>query len=299
MAFDYEKIVPREKTIIFNSRMAASSRTLFQIVREFFGPHFLLHQIEFGGNLCWNGFRPAEVGDEDRGWIRIESGLSAKAPEERLYRLLDLPPIEVGSVSIRSLSPVASRVLIRTNYTPEALSFLFNGLAKYLIWVVNGEDAREAWSREVSREYIKPAPQIDAREIPLLEAPREATEQIRNVDRPSTGQTKVQKSKRRAKRRKTRKRPRAAQMSARRRAKQKIYVPTNPIFFERYRKMWRIIRQTRREYLHPANKHMEERPNPTIDDLREAIGEKLGFKPSGKTVERVILARSHGLLKKR
>jgi hypothetical protein len=164
--------------------------------------------------------------------------------------------------------------------------------------VVNGEDAREAWSRAVLGNHIKLVSQIDAGEIPLLEATHEATEQVRNVDSPPTGQTKVQKPKKRAKRRKTRKRPRAAKVSASKSAKQKIYVPTTPRVFERWRKMWGIIKKTRREYLHPPNKLMEVRPNPTIDDLREAISEKLRFKPSGKTVERVILAGSNGLLKR-
>lgn len=300
MSFDFEKFVPREKAIIFDDRVAASSGTLFQIVREFFEPQFLIHQIEYGENLCWSGFRPTQVGDEERGWIRIESSLGVKTPGEPVYHFFDIPHIDVGSISIRFLSPIASRVLIRTNYTPEALSFLFNGLAKYLVWVVNGEDAREAWSRAVSRDYIQPAPQTDAREILLLEAPSAATEQIRDTDRPSTTGTKtVRKTKSRSKRKKTRKRKRTAKVSARKNAKQKIYVPSNDYYFERYRKMWSIIKKTRREYLHPANKEMEVRPNPTIDDLREAIGERLTFRPSGKTVERVILAGSNGLLRPR
>lgn len=295
---DYERFVLRERAIIFNDRIAASSHAVFQIVREFFDPRFLLHQVEFDGNLCWMGFRPEQTGDEDRGWIKIESGLGAKAPEDRLYRLLDIPPIEVGSVSIRSLSPVASRVLIRSDCTPEALSNLFNGLAQYLVWVVDGEDARVAWSRAVSGDNIKLVRQIDSREIPLLKAPSKATEQIRNLNRPSTGQTPVQKSKKRTKRRKTRERPRAAKESDGQRAKHRIYLPTNPSVLEKWRKMWRIIRRIQREYLKRFNSAEGERPNPTLDELRDAIAARFSHKPSEKTVRRVIQAGSNRLLSK-
>ncbi len=299
MPFDYEKFVPREKAIIFDDRLAASSSTVFQIVHEFFEPHFLMHQIEFGDDLCWMGFHTTRTGDENRGWVRIESGLGVKSPYEQSFHLLNIPLIEVGGVSIRSLSPVASRVLIRTNHTPEALSFLFHGLAKYLVWVVNGEDAREAWSRAVTREYIKTVPQIDAGAVSLQQVPPEASDQTQNVERPLIVQTAVQKPKQKAKLRTTRKRRRGTKASSNQRVRQKIFAPANPSIFERYRKMWRVVRRTQNAYLHSANYHEETRPNPTYDELRAAIAERLGFKPSEKTVRRVIQAGTAGLLKKK
>ncbi|MBI5034076.1 MAG: hypothetical protein HZB51_26440 [Chloroflexi bacterium] len=299
MDFGFEKSVPREKAIIFNDRMAVSSRALFQIVREFFEPRFLMHQIDFGDNRCWMGFRTTQTGNEDQGWIKIESGLGVKEPGGDESKLLDFPPITVGSVSIRSLSPIASRVLIRTDYTPVVLSSLFNALAQYLKWVVNGEESHEAWSRAVSGARIMVVSQIDASEVPLLEAPSAATAKTKDIGRPSNEHTTSQKPKRKSYRRKTRKRRRTAKKSIRPHAKKKIFVPKRDYALERYRKMWRIICRTQRAYLHLPNGEEERKPNPTYDDLREAIEEKLRHKPSEKTVRRVILAGTNGLLKKR
>ena len=300
MTFDFEKYVPGEKTILLSDRLTASSRTLFQIVREFFEPHFLLHQIEFGEGLCWIGFRPIQTGNEEIGWVRIESSLGVKEAESRRYVPLDIPRVAVGSVSIRSLSPIASRVLVRTNYTPEVLSFLFKGLVQYLIWVVNGEEAHEAWSRAVSDAQIKVVLQMDARETPfLLEAPSEATDHIPGAFPLPADQKMIRKTKPHNHRRASRKQQSGNLVSAHRRAKQRIYVPLNPIVLERWRKMRRIIRQTQRAYQKLKNDDLGWKPNPTLDELREAIAEKLGKKPSEKTVTRVIQADNAGLLKKK
>jgi hypothetical protein len=63
--------------------------------------------------------------------------------------------------------------------------------------------------------------------------------------------------------------------------------------------MWQIICQTRRAYLNPKNDEKERRPNPTIDELREAIEAKLDQDYCERTVRRVIRAGNAGLLKKR
>ena len=300
MTFDFAKHVPREKAILFSDRLAASSHTLFQIVREFFDPHFLIHQIEFGENHCWTGFRPIQTGNEEYGWIRIESSLGVKDAESQRFVPLDIPRVAVGSVSIRSLSPIASRVLVRTDYTPEVLSFLFKGLVQYLIWVVNGEEAHEAWSRAVSDAQIKVVPQIDPRETPfLLEGPSDATTHVQSAVPLPIDQKMIRKTKTQNHRGASRKKQKKSHGSVPRRKTKKILVPKGDDALERWRKMRRIIRQTQRAYQKLKSDDLGWKPNPTLDELREAIAEKLGKKPSEKTVRRVIQAGNAGLLKKK
>ncbi len=284
MTKDIEQIVPRQRFVVFSGRVEANSHTLSRIVHEFFNSMLRMHRLEFGENLCWMGFHASQIGDDERGWVRIDSHLGARVPGEQVYSVLDLPPTDVGSVSIRALSPVASRVLVRINYTPDVLSNLFAGLVQYIMWVVNGEEPADASSIVPSAENINQIVPPDTPPVPLPATPRV---QVQIADESShTLRTKRKKKKNGAKS----KGRRSAKSRLNQGAETVAYVPKNEAALAKWHKMWRIIRRTRREYVDEFNEAEGEKPNPTTDDLRDAIARELGFKPSEKTVQRVIRA---------
>ncbi len=295
MGLGLEQEVPRKRLVIFSGRLEVSSGNLLQIVREFFGAPVLLHQVKFGDQFCWMGFRPREIDDLDHRYVRIESGLGIRTGEDGTFQLVDVPPIDVGFVSVRSLSPVASRVLIRINYTPDVLVDFFQQLTEYILTAVNGEEYAQAWSRRFLHPEIKVIGSADPMSLTRPEGQLSTHELAAGQPAPATTTAESLKKPTGAKK--------AKRQSSKRRAagkatKPKICLPSNPLIREQWRKMWRIIRQAQRAYTNPPNDTEEERPNPTYDDFRQAIKERLNLKRSEKTVQRVIKAGRAGLLKK-
>lgn len=295
MGLQLERYIARRRLIIFSGRLEVSSSSLVQIVREFFGAPALLHRVEFGDQFCWIGFRPREIGNLDHRYVRIESVLGIRTGEDGTFQLLDLPPVDVGSVSIRSLSPVASRVLIRINYTPEVLADFFQQLTEYMLTAVYDEEYAQAWSSRFLQPEIKVIKSVDSINLPQPE--EQASTHELDAGQPSPATPTAESSKKSTGTKKA-KRRRSKRKAAGKATKRKICLPSNPMIREQWRKMWRIIRQAQRSYMNPPNDTEEERPNPTYDDFRQAIKERLNLKRSEKTVQRVIKAGRAGLLKK-
>jgi hypothetical protein len=77
---------------------------------------------------------------------------------------------------------------------------------------------------------------------------------------------------------------------------QTVYIPRNEIALKRWKKAWRVIKKTREEYAQLHEDNERENPNPKIDDLRTALFKKMKWKPSERTVYRIIAAGNEKLL---
>lgn len=66
---------------------------------------------------------------------------------------------------------------------------------------------------------------------------------------------------------------------------------------DKWKKAWSIIRKTRTQFQKEYDNESTENPSPKLDDLRDALARKMKWKPSEKTVSRIIKAGEEGLLK--
>jgi hypothetical protein len=273
MEFDVEhlmQILPRQRKVIFDDQLEASAHAVFQIIGEFFGPLLQIHTVKFGAKYWWLGFRAVRTGEEEWGLIRIESRLGVEASGQENWFPLDIPPYDVGSVSVWPVSSYQSRVTIEVNHTPEVLTDLFKMLAYCLVAVIHGQDCAEAWSGGGSPHKAK-----------LIEATARSSRKTSTQNPGKSSRAAKQPSK-------------TKQGQSRER---KLFLPSNPLFLQRYREAWGIIQELQQEYVTQFNDDLtREKPNPSIAELCDAIGKALEWKPSPRTVSRVKRAGREHLL---
>lgn len=311
MALEYERFVPRQRTILFDDRLEASAPALIRIVQEFFSGPRGIQQAEFGERYCWMGFKVWLLGDEEHGSVRVTSTLGVQNPDLPGYHPLDYPFIDVGRVSIRALSPIASRVIVQINYTPETLSPIFEEFVQYLLWMVKGQAGQEkTGGGRVPTSHAEAVIQINLPAVPQLEAPKPPTEPTRAVDPPVAAEKMVNKPKQTTKRKKNQpkrknepkdkrlqKKPRSAQPASAKEALEKIELPKTPKALNRWSDIYRIICEKQEAYLELDEDAVKTQRNATIDDLRLAINEEYKHLYSYKTIERIIEAGRAGYLK--
>ena len=74
------------------------------------------------------------------------------------------------------------------------------------------------------------------------------------------------------------------------------YIPQRDAALKRYRKAYPILDKTRDRFRKEWDEGNTENPSPRIDDYRDALAFEIGYKPSEKTVRRILNAGDAGLL---
>ena len=76
-----------------------------------------------------------------------------------------------------------------------------------------------------------------------------------------------------------------------------IYVPKNPIKFDRWKDAWKVIGKTRKEHASGWDESTMERPDPSYREFIDAIKDDLHWSPSEKTIQRILRAGEAGKFK--
>lgn len=74
-------------------------------------------------------------------------------------------------------------------------------------------------------------------------------------------------------------------------------LPKRKSQLNKWKKAWSIIRKTQGKFKKEYENTRTDNPEPKVDDLRDALGGGMNWKPSEKTVRRIIKAGDEGLLK--
>lgn len=75
-----------------------------------------------------------------------------------------------------------------------------------------------------------------------------------------------------------------------------IYVPKKDVALERWQRAYPILVSTRERFREEWDKSNTEDPSPGIDDYRDALAYETNWKPSGRTIRRILNAGDAGLL---
>jgi hypothetical protein len=75
-----------------------------------------------------------------------------------------------------------------------------------------------------------------------------------------------------------------------------VYVPKKASYKKRYKEAYAIIKKVDKEFRESWNEDSRNNPKPKIEDYRDALANEMDWKPTDRTIQRILVAGKAGKL---